>query len=81
MINISTLLVRQYYLCFWIIYYSSYGCKKQNYGYKRLKNIVISRSSIQIYNIYIINNYLYSTLKLCEKSKNINKVTYLYIVD
>ncbi len=28
-----------------------------------LKNIVISRSSIKVYNIYVINNHSYSILK------------------
>ncbi len=50
-------------------------------GYEELKNIIISRGSITIYSIHIINNYLYSILKLCEESKNRYKLTHLHIVD
>ncbi len=50
-------------------------------GCEGLKNFIISRGSIKIYSMYVINNHLYSILKLCEESKNIYKLIYLYMVD
>ncbi len=50
-------------------------------GYDRLKNIVISGDSIKVYNMHIINNYLYSILKLREELKNVFKLTHLHLVD
>ncbi len=50
-------------------------------GCKELKNIIINKGSIKVYSIHIINNHLYSILKLCEESKNMYKLTYLHMVD
>ena len=49
-------------------------------GYEGLKNIVIS-DSIKVYSMHVINNHLYSILKLRKKSKNLYKLTNSYIVD
>ncbi len=45
-----------------------------------LKYIII-KNSVKVYNIHVINNYLYSILKLCEESKNMYKLTHLHMVD
>ncbi len=51
-------------------------------GYaERFKNIVII-GSVKVYNMHIINNHLYSILKLrYEKSRNMYKLMYSHIVD
>ncbi len=51
-----------------------------SYGYKGLKYIVI-RGSVKVYSIYVINNHLYSILKLREETKNMYKLTHLYMMD
>ncbi len=45
-----------------------------------LKYIVIRRS-VKVYSIHIINNHLYSILKLREESKNMYKLMHLPMVD
>ena len=80
MVYTSMLLVGRRHLCFYIIYYGSHGCEKMSCGYKRLKNIVI-RGSIKVKSMHVINNHLYSILKLREESENVYKLMYSYMVD
>ena len=40
-VYISTLIMGQRRLCFGILCHSSHGFEKVNYGYKRLKNIMV----------------------------------------
>ena len=73
------LLVGRYRFCFWIICHGSHRCEKMSCKCERLKNIVI-RGSVKVYSMHFINNHLYSILKLGEESKNIYKLTHLYMV-
>ncbi len=80
MVYTSMLLVGRHRFSFRIICHGSHEYETVSCECERLKYIVIE-GSIKVYSMHVINNHLYSILKLREELKNIYKLTHLHMVD